>query len=98
MGVANNPSVLPDRKDLDRRVDINPDEAGLIELMIDGRSIDDEVDLLIDTATDPNDDIWICEYARSKPGEKHAYEAWLIGYPADSELMSRWTIRFFIKE
>jgi hypothetical protein len=100
MGVCNNPGSLPKRRDLNTTININPDEGGMIELLLcDGevpQGIESGLDHLIESAVGPDAEVLDREFHELKDGS--GYECYLVGYPADSRVMSAWEVTLKIKE
>ena len=101
MGHSANVGNMPRRTDLDKRIQINPDEAGMIEDIMSGsegawEQWGDEVDLILETAISPAAEVLEVEYALAEADDA-AYVARVIGYPPDSNIVSTWTITFEVK-
>lgn len=100
MTIYNNPGSLPKRRDLNATVNINPDEGGMIELLLcDGevpQEVESKLDHLIESAVGPDAEVLDREFHKLKDGS--GYECCLVGYPADSRVMSAWEVTFKIKE
>lgn len=96
-------STLPQRPDLNAVVQINPDEAGIFDLLFaesffpdlndDVRR--DEVDLILDTGVDSDNEVLEAEYINPLPD---VFMANVIGVPADTAEVSRWTVTFQVTE
>jgi hypothetical protein len=101
MGSTNNIAELPWRRDLDQRVAINPDEAGRFDQWISGPENDEnvrnELDLITDSGSPTGAEIVEIEYALAST-ERSAYEARIVGYPPNSDMLSKWTVYFYVKE
>jgi hypothetical protein len=105
MSIRSKKSLLY-RSDLDTVVSISPDEAGIFDIaLFEGAPEDgpsertwenalDELSIILSTGVSANADILEAEY------EAHGdnlYSAHVIGQPADSTTISRWTVTFTVK-
>lgn len=101
MGQINAIADLPWRRDLDQRVAISPDEAGRFDQLLVAKDTDpilkDEIDLILDTGLPTNAEVLESEYALAETDDS-AYQAFVVGYPPNSEVLSKWTVTFFVKE
>jgi len=88
---------LPERTDLDGLVYINPDEAGMIDAIIDDSAsigMQAEAELILDVAISPLCEVMDIDWKADIQG---GYRAFIIGYPDDSDALSKWTIRLVVE-
>jgi hypothetical protein len=109
MGLTNNIADLPWRRDLDQRVAVSPDEAGRFDqwLQNDGLAgttsaqfwadLQNELDLICDSGLPSGAEVLEIEYGLAA-NERSAYEARVVGYPPNSDALSKWTVYFYVKE